>query len=124
MTNPGSPENRLVLAQARETRERVITALQEHFANDVLDVDEFERRVTLAHTSESVEEIQALVGDLPAPGGGAAPAPAAPPRNALVPAAQVRPSASVLAVMSSTRRAGPWTVPRRMRVRGLMSSTI
>jgi len=44
------PDNRLTVAQARDARERVIAALQEHFAHDALDVDEFERRVTVAHT--------------------------------------------------------------------------
>src|SRR5262249_57688675 len=38
------PENRLVLRQTREARDRAIAVLQEHFAHDVLDVDEFERR--------------------------------------------------------------------------------
>ena len=40
-------ENRLVLARARESRDRVIAALSEHFAHDAIDVDEFERRITV-----------------------------------------------------------------------------
>jgi hypothetical protein len=123
MTTDNRPETRLALAEARDTRERVIAALQEHFANDVLDVEEFERRVTVAQTSEVAAEIRALLDDLPAPTGAAALAPAPAPR-ALVPAADVHPTATVFALMSSTRRAGPWTVPRQMQVRGVMSSTI
>ena len=115
------PETQLVLRHAREARERVIAALQEHFAHDVLDVDEFERRVTLAHTSETLEEIQALVADLPQV---TAPAAPAPETKALARATDVRASDAVTGIMSSTRRAGPWTVPRRLRVRGIMSSTI
>lgn len=121
MATDTRPETRLALAAARDARERVIAALQEHFAHDVLDVDEFERRVTVAQTSEVAAEIDGLLADLPALAAGSAPAP---PQRALVPAADVRPSQTVFALMSSTRRAGPWTVPRKMVVRGIMSSTV
>lgn len=43
----------------------VIDLLCEHFANDALDVEEFERRVGRAHRAGSEEELQALVSDLP-----------------------------------------------------------
>jgi len=121
MATDNRPETRLALMAARDARERVIAALQEHFAQDVLDVDEFERRVTVAQTSEVTAEIEGLLADLPALAGSPAPPP---PQRALVPASDVRPAQTVLAVMSSTRRAGPWTVPRKMLVRGLMSSTV
>jgi Cell wall-active antibiotics response 4TMS YvqF/Domain of unknown function (DUF1707) len=116
--SPG--ETRLVLARAQETRERVIGALQEHFAHDALDVDEFERRVTLAHTSESPEDIGTLLDDLPA----LAEAPSRAPKAALVPVGEVRPAQTLRAIMSSTERRGPWTVPRHLRVRSTMSSTV
>jgi hypothetical protein len=115
-----SPETRLALARAQETREKVIGALQDHFAHDALDVDEFERRVTLAHTSESREAILALLDDLPA----LAEAPGRAPKTALVPAEEVRPSQTLRAIMSSTERRGPWVVPRQVRVRATMSSTV
>lgn len=117
---PPSRETRLALARAQETREKVIGALQEHFAHDALDVDEFERRVTLAHVSESQEAILALLDDLPA----LAEAPGRAPKAALVPAEEVRPSQTLRAIMSSTERRGPWVVPRKVRVRATMSSTV
>src|SRR6516165_7039952 len=95
------PENRLALTRAREARERVIAALQEHFAHDTLDVEEFERRVTLAHTSEAVADIEALVADLPALTVALA---AQPQATAMVRAADVRPHDAVTAIMSATRR--------------------
>jgi hypothetical protein len=118
---PGSqpPETRLALARAHEARERVIAELQEHFAHDALDVDEFERRVTLAHTSESSVEIARLTADLPA----LANAPAA-QTTALVPADEVKPVQTVRVLMGSTERRGSWTVPRRMNVRTTMGSTV
>jgi hypothetical protein len=122
VTTPPAPsrETRLALSRAQQTREKVIGALQEHFAHDALDVEEFERRVTLAHVSESQEAILALLDDLP-------PLPDLPgraPKAALVPAGEVSPSQTLRAVMSSTERRGPWAVPRQVRVRSTMSSTV
>jgi hypothetical protein len=114
------PETRLVLARVSEAREKVIAALQEHFAHDALDVEEFERRVTLAHQAESVTDVTALVADLPV----LADVPAPLPKAALVPAADVRPAQNVYGIMSSTERRGAWLVPRRLRVRGTMSSIV
>jgi hypothetical protein len=116
---PPRAETRLALSRAHDARERVIAALQEHFAHDALDVDEFERRVTLAHTTSDAAAIEALLDGLPALAG--APAVAT---QALVPAPEVRPTQTVRAIMSSTERRGPWTVPRRLVVRATMSSTV
>jgi len=118
---PTSAENRVALRRAHEARERVIAALQEHFAHDVLDVEDFERRVTLAHQSESPAAIGALLDD-PPPLASAAPAPR--PATDLVPAAEVRPTQTVYGLMSSTERRGAWRVPRSLRVRGTMSSIV
>jgi Cell wall-active antibiotics response 4TMS YvqF/Domain of unknown function (DUF1707) len=110
-------ETRLTLARAREIRDRVIGALSEHFAHDALDVDEFERRITVAHTSESPEEIEALVSDLPALD--ANPRPVAPTNKvtlARVPAAQVRAAQTMLAIMGGVDRRGSWSMPRRLRL--------
>ncbi|MDB4983412.1 MAG: hypothetical protein JWM82_4164 [Myxococcales bacterium] len=103
-----------------EARERAIATLSEHFAQDALDVEEFERRVTLAHQAETPAALAALVADLPVLAD--VPTPAA--RAALVPAADVRPAQTVFGLMSSTERRGAWVVPRRMRVRGTMSSIV
>ena len=47
------------------TRQQAIDALCEHFANDVLSVEEFERRVDRAHKAESLDDIRKLLVDLP-----------------------------------------------------------
>lgn len=105
------------LPPAPETRERVIEALSTSFAHDALDVAEFERRVTVAHTSESGAEIEALTADLEAPVAGVAIVPA---RVALAPPAEVEPVRTVQAILSGVDRSGGWTVPRRMRVLAAM----
>jgi len=113
-------ENRLALGRVREARERAIAILQENFAHDVLDVDELERRVSAAHTSQSEAELAALVADLQ-PFEGAASSPVV---NALVPASEVNAAATIRATRSATRRGGAWNVPRHLEVRGLMSATV
>jgi hypothetical protein len=108
-------------ARIREHREQVIAALQEHFARDDLDVDEFERRVTLAHTTESPAEMDTLIKDLePLPDAQTlVPTPAA-----LVPLSDVRPLQTIRGFMSATTRTGPWSVPRTVRIKATMSSTV
>ena len=51
----------------------VIARLSDQFAHDALDVDEFERRVTVAQTSDDPADIEALLSDLPDTGGAPAP---------------------------------------------------
>ncbi len=61
----GGVRDRALIARTRDARERVIAKLSDEFAQDGLDVDEFERRVTLAHTASSLADIEALTADLP-----------------------------------------------------------
>jgi hypothetical protein len=108
-----------------EIRERTIDRLSDHFANDRLDVEEFERRVDLAHRAGNVSDLEALLGDLPGDPKVAlvpvAPAPLAtrPAPAALAPS-QVRQSSTVVAVMSGSRRTGAWAAPRHLRSFAMM----
>ena len=105
--------DRAAQARVHDARERTIAALSEGFANDALDVEEFERRVTLAHTSASAEEITALTSDLPA-----APTALAKPTVAMAPAGADEGLApeTVYAIFGGVDRRGTWNVPRRWRV--------
>ena len=105
--------DRAAQARVHDARERAIATLSEGFANDALDVDEFERRVTLAHTSDSAEEIAALTADLPA-----STTALAKTTVALAPATAddgVAPE-TVYAIFGGVDRRGAWNVPRRWRV--------
>jgi hypothetical protein len=105
--------DRAAQARVHDARERAIATLSEGFANDALDVDEFERRVTLAHTSESSQEIAALTSDLPASTTALAKS-----TVALAPATAddgVAPE-TVYAIFGGVDRRGTWNVPRRWRV--------
>ncbi|HEY6478206.1 MAG TPA: DUF1707 domain-containing protein [Polyangia bacterium] len=106
--------DRAALARVHDARERAIATLSDAFANDALDVEEFERRVTRAHTSESAEEITALTADLPA-----ATTALVPTGVALAPAVPdggEAPVETVYAIFGGVDRRGSWTVPRRWRV--------
>jgi hypothetical protein len=107
--------DRAALARVHDARERAIAVLSDGFANDALDVDEFERRVTLAHTLESPQEIAALTADLPALTTALASAPSS---VALAPptADDGAPPETVYAIFGGVERRGTWTVPRRWRV--------
>ena len=99
------------LVALRDRRDQVIATLSEHFANDVLDIDEFDRRVDLAHQARAVVELDALVKDL---------APVA--STALVVSASEEALASwpaqraVRAIMGGFDKKGRWTVARKLKV--------
>jgi hypothetical protein len=104
-----APVNLIAL---RDRREQVIAALTDHFAADVLDVDEFDARVDAAHQATSIAALDKLVADL-------APVTTHVPTTALVvhdnPA---RPETKGLtAIMGGFERQGPWVVPKRLRTR-------
>ena len=115
-----TPPNRALIRRAQETRERVIARLSDHFAHDALDVDEFERRVTVAQTSDNPADIEALLTDLPEVAGPIAPAPAVVPTvvPALLPAERDRDT--LYAIFGGIDRRGAWTVPRRMKIVAIM----
>jgi hypothetical protein len=97
------------------SRELAIERLSAAFATGAIDTEEFERRVTVAHRSGSLLEIEALLTDLPA-------AAALETTRELVPAAQAPARARTLSVFGSTRRAGRWSVPRQMEVRAVFGN--
>lgn len=118
VSEPPAPKPSLVAL--RDRRDQVIAALTEHFAGDILDVDEFDRRIDLAHRARSVAELDDLVTDL-------APLPAAAPTTALVPRTADEAALAHwpkkkrwLAIMGGFERKGRWTVPQTMRVVCLM----
>jgi len=106
------------LVALRNRREVVIDALSTHFANDALDMDEFEQRVDLAHRATAVAELDALLTDLE-------PAADERPSDSLVPQAEaprvamatrVRKAKRVRTILWGTQRKGTWRVPEQLRV--------
>jgi hypothetical protein len=98
------------------TRQKAIDALCEHFANDALSVDEFERRVDQAHKAESMDEIKKLLADLPSGDLPVrqedVPGTAVQRPQAAIPASRVKERGFMLAVLGGVERKGRW-IPAR-----------
>lgn len=108
--------------RVRDGRETAVEALCEHFARDVLTVEEFEDRVDRAHRARTMDELRALLEDLPG-GADALERAEASDREregrgaverarARVPAERVSKRSTVIAVMGGNARKGRW-VPAR-----------
>jgi len=103
------------LVALRDRREQVITRLSEGYAQDVIDVDELERRLDVAHGAGTVAELDALVADL-APTTSTALALAGPTAIDDPDRAQTK---RLRVIMSSVERRGRWSVPRALDLRVL-----
>src|SRR6187551_3334406 len=105
------PPNRALIRRAQETRERVIARLSDHFAHDALDVDEFERRITVAQTSDNPADIEALLADLSEADAPAAPTTAVVPTVVTALAADDGQRDTAYAIFGGIDRRGAWNVP-------------
>lgn len=106
-----------------QRRERAVAVLCEAFADDRIELEEFERRLDIAHRSGTAAELDALIRDLPQPAAQAA-APT-PTRDALARGGQVvrdaiRDSRTFLAFMGGVERRGNWKPARRNVVIAIM----
>ena len=63
----GTDEGRGGIPAGEAARQKAVDALCEAFADDRISVDEFERRVELAHRAETMDELRLLLNGLPAP---------------------------------------------------------
>lgn len=120
-------------------RQRTIDALCEDFADDALGLDDFERRVDLAHKAGSAEDLRQLLADLPsgrqmvpAGSGGTEAVPAAvgqtPVPGGLVQASIVSPELVrtrqfVFSIMGGTSRKGSWIPARHVICVNIMGGT-
>ncbi len=107
-------------------RERTVDALCEHFANDVFKVEEFERRVDVAHRAETLEELREILLDLPS---GDLPIRVEDASNLpmvraepSVPASRVKDQDTIVAVLSMSQRKGRWIPARRSTVVAVVGS--
>ncbi|MGI9627291.1 MAG: DUF1707 SHOCT-like domain-containing protein [Longimicrobiales bacterium] len=110
-------------------RTNTIDLLSEHFAQDHLSLEDFERRVGKVHRAETLEALQALLKGLPT---GNVPATLddtrgtslAPPIGASVPAARVKESDRAVAVFSETKRLGRWIPARENQIVAALGSVV
>ena len=106
------------LVALRDRREQVIARLSESYAQDVIDVDELERRLDLAHGARGVAELEVLVADL-GPAGSTAPAAMVLAGPTAIDDPDRADAKKLRVVMSSVERRGRWAVPRMLDLRVL-----
>lgn len=134
-------------APIEAAKSRAIDLLSECFAQDLLDMEDFERRADLVHQAEAAADLEEAVRGLPLPGSSAsapaiAPAPAsvpagaaptpptAPPDEAVrtpsdVPApGRIRDHDRTVAVFGETKRQGRWVPARRTTLVSFMGTQV
>jgi hypothetical protein len=101
------------LVALRDRREAVIQLLTDSFANDIVNLDEFDTRIGRAHAAATVADLDALVADLVP-----LPETAAHVVLAKIPVGSVpdRPR-TVAALFSNVERSGVWQVPSALAAR-------
>jgi hypothetical protein len=112
---------RMDLVALRDRREQVIQLLADGFANDLVELAEFERRTGLAHQATTVAALDALVADLPS----------SISSTALVKletdplVESQRPERrKQLIVFGNVERRGGWIVPREQLTSSIFSSAV
>ncbi len=120
-----SHEDEGVRAPLTHTRDVTIEALMEHFANDVMDVGEFERRVEQAHAATTSDDLKELLRDLPGAGlpvpiDGQSSVPALRRDFSVTSSANVPEREFAVALMGGTARKGHWTPARKNYVVAVM----
>jgi hypothetical protein len=110
------------LVALRDARERVIAQLSDAFASGAIEVEEFERRVTLAHRAESVADLLPIASDL-SPTAAEAPAVVVAPQPQASLAREAK-EETVLAIFGGVERRGAWRLPRSVRAVAVMGGMV
>jgi hypothetical protein len=111
----------LTRAQLRHLRSSAIDRLSDGFANDLLDLDEFEDRIDRVHRASDRATIEELLGGLePVDALAVRPeskAPTAAPSGSELALATQEPEAEkrAVAILGGVERKGAWRVPRKLR---------
>jgi hypothetical protein len=101
-------------------RERTIGILSECFARNLLEMEEFERRVSLAHQAGSVKDLARLIDDVPGDLAEAADRPPDPATGRML--ALREDEQTFHGIMMTRRLRGQWLKCRTVNTRTLMSS--
>lgn len=112
---------RPALVALRRERERTIETLTEAFSTDLLEVEEFEHRVDLAHQAQTLEALVPLTSDLEVAGASEAlvPTEVDEEQNRALVAARPR-RRTVFTIMGGAERTGSWRVPEKLQVVAIM----
>lgn len=114
------PTSQAIQEQLRRKREETIEHISDAFANDHVALEEFERRLALAHRAQDEGALAEVVQDLPARV--SAPVAAASLPQSALPAVAMPPAVST--VLGSITRRGVWNVPAAMGARATLGSIV
>lgn len=117
------PTNLAVLEQTREEARRTIG---EGYSQDLIDADELDRRLEAVERATAIDEVKKLSADLVLPSSAAGLAPTrAPdaPQTALVPLGDIPTHDTITAILSETKRTGPWKPARHTKIRAVLANT-
>jgi Domain of unknown function (DUF1707) len=114
------------LVSLPQVRERVIQQLTEAFAQDLISVEELEHRLEHVYRAQSAAETEAIVVDLrSAAATGSLPGPNADePRQSRDLAPDVPTRDRFVAILSSSSRRGPLSVPHRLEALAVFSDSV
>ena len=93
-------------------REKVVARLSDAFAHDRLNIEEFERRLTLAHERDTLAAINQLVDDLAEPEGEVR-------TQALAHTSDAREHQEITAILGGSQFCGPQPLPRRLKIKAV-----
>lgn len=121
LPTPVHPDGDAGASPSRSPRDRAVQLLTDRYADETVGEAEFERRLALLSAASSPAEFEELVADLQASAPGLFPDPfvGAGQSSALV--AIPEEAGSMFAMMNESRRRGPWVVPRKFKLRAIMS---
>jgi hypothetical protein len=114
------PQESVGIVTVEGERERAIALLSEHFAQDNLSLDDFEKRVEQVYKASTVPALRSLTKDL-TPAGAVVPAGSAAPSAVQTDASPER--EKIRSIMSNTKRSGVWRPARHLDVLVVMSES-
>ena len=115
-----SDDPKPALVALRDRREEVIRVLSDGYANDLLDVDQFEQRLERAHAATELATLEALIADLAVPT--TTTALVVQPKPTLVVADKQPLKKRVRALFSNIERRGVWAVPSELGVTAIFGN--
>src|SRR5215467_5866566 len=110
MSEPPVPADPRQLRAADADRDRTADVLRRAEAEGRISFDELDERISRAYAAKTFADLEAVTSDLPGQGMKPPSAAAARYRPPEVPAG-THPTSFSVAILSGTKRAGPWLVP-------------
>lgn len=108
--------NKAPLVAVRDRREQIIEWLSDQFARDALEMEEYERRIDLAHQATSAAALEQLATELGMPAARPVETAALVPRKAALPGIARPERKRMFAILGGVDRKGSWVVPEHLQV--------